>query len=58
MWRLTGFYRHPEFGQRVHSWNLLRRLGGMYSMLWICLGDFNAIAFDNEKLGGGIGDEY
>ncbi|KAL5860787.1 hypothetical protein ACOSQ4_002083 [Xanthoceras sorbifolium] len=26
MWRFTGFYGHPDANQRIHTWNLLRRL--------------------------------
>ncbi|KAK0572934.1 hypothetical protein LWI29_000634 [Acer saccharum] len=51
-WRLTGFYGNPDSSQRIHSWNLLRRLSGLSSLPWVCLGDFNEVLDDVEKLGG------
>ncbi|KAK3211937.1 hypothetical protein Dsin_016643 [Dipteronia sinensis] len=50
--RLTGFYGHPEPAQRHHAWTLLRRLYGIYSLPWLCAGDFNEILEDTEKQGG------
>ncbi|KAK3211236.1 hypothetical protein Dsin_015942 [Dipteronia sinensis] len=38
--------------QRLHSWTILRRLAGMSNLPWICIGDFNEILWDFEKLGG------
>ncbi|KAK2648963.1 hypothetical protein Ddye_016452 [Dipteronia dyeriana] len=52
LWRFTGFYGHPEVSQRQHGWILLRRLHGMSNLLWMCVGDFNEILEDLEKLGG------
>ncbi|KAK3230421.1 hypothetical protein Dsin_002302 [Dipteronia sinensis] len=52
IWRLTGFYGHPVASERFHSWTLLRRLHGMYSLPWFCVGDFNEILNDSEKVGG------
>jgi hypothetical protein len=52
VWRFTGFYGHPEKAQRIHSWTLVRRLAGMSTLPWVCMGDFNEIQFDREKLGG------
>ncbi|KAK2655928.1 hypothetical protein Ddye_008980 [Dipteronia dyeriana] len=51
-WRFTGFYGHPEQAQRVNSWTLLRRLAGLSGLSWVCLGDFNEIMSDDEKMGG------
>lgn len=51
-WRLTGFYGHPEASRRGHSWSMLRRLSGMSSFPWICLGDFNEVLDVSEKVGG------
>lgn len=51
LWRLTGFYGHPEVNQRHHGWQLLRRLNSMSGLPWICIGDFNKIIDDSEKLG-------
>ncbi|KAK3200122.1 hypothetical protein Dsin_023537 [Dipteronia sinensis] len=51
-WRFTGFYGHPERSQRHHSWTLLRRLAGMSCLPWVCMGDFNEVLCDDEKLGG------
>ncbi|KAK3212709.1 hypothetical protein Dsin_017415 [Dipteronia sinensis] len=52
VWRFTGFYGHPRQDQRCHSWTMLRRLAGMSKLPWICMGDFNEILWDSEKLGG------
>ncbi|KAK3211754.1 hypothetical protein Dsin_016460 [Dipteronia sinensis] len=51
-WRFTGFYGHPDTALRSHSWTLLRRLSKMSNLAWLCLGDFNEIQFDSEKVGG------
>ncbi|KAK2635264.1 hypothetical protein Ddye_030056 [Dipteronia dyeriana] len=29
LWRLTGFYGHPNSSQHIHGWTLLRRLAGV-----------------------------
>lgn len=54
-WRLTGFYGVANVSQRGQSWELLRRLAGMYSLPWACVGDFNEVLCMSEKLGGGGG---
>ncbi|KAK3228648.1 hypothetical protein Dsin_000529 [Dipteronia sinensis] len=51
-WRFTGFYGHPEQSQMKHSWTLLWRLACMSTLPWVCMGDFNEIFSDKEKLGG------
>ncbi|KAL5579343.1 hypothetical protein UlMin_011785 [Ulmus minor] len=53
-WRFSGFYGNPDSKQRVHSWELLRRLRYAHSGAWLCAGDFNEILNGNEKLGGGV----
>ncbi|KAK3230768.1 hypothetical protein Dsin_002649 [Dipteronia sinensis] len=51
-WRFTGFYGYPEQSQRKHSWTSLRRLASMSTLPWVCMGDFNEILCDKEKMGG------
>ncbi|KAL0001323.1 hypothetical protein SO802_015104 [Lithocarpus litseifolius] len=51
-WRFTGFYGEPETHKRQESWDLLRSLYGQSSLLWLCVGDFNEIVKQSEKLGG------
>ncbi|KAL0401627.1 UNVERIFIED_CONTAM: hypothetical protein Slati_4192600 [Sesamum latifolium] len=53
-WRFIGFYGEPETSNRSTSWNLLRRLSGLSTLLWVCAGDFNAILVDSEKKGAAI----
>lgn len=48
-WRFTGFYGSPMQSQKIHSWNLLRRLAGNCSVPWLCGGDFNEILKLEEK---------
>lgn len=48
----TGFYGNPNASKRMHSWELLRRLASPISVSWLICGDFNEIAYANEKLGG------
>ncbi|KAK2641359.1 hypothetical protein Ddye_023122 [Dipteronia dyeriana] len=50
-WRLIGFYGHPDRSHRGHSWTLLRRLAGLFSLPWVCIGDLNEIICDNDKRG-------
>lgn len=38
-WRFIGFYGHPEKAQRHFSWELLRRLQGLYTLPWLVAGD-------------------
>ncbi|KAK2634882.1 hypothetical protein Ddye_029674 [Dipteronia dyeriana] len=41
VWRLTGFYGHPDTTQRRYSWTLLKRLHELSFLPWPCVGDFN-----------------
>ena len=49
-WRFTGFYGHSETSKREVSWQLLEELERRYTLLWICMGDFNEILHLGEKL--------
>ncbi|KAL5774547.1 hypothetical protein ACOSP7_012104 [Xanthoceras sorbifolium] len=51
-WRFTGFYGEPNLAFRFHSWSLLRRLEGLFSLPWIIGGDFNEILKDDGKVSG------
>ncbi|KAL2903855.1 hypothetical protein RDABS01_002565 [Bienertia sinuspersici] len=53
-WRLTGFYGWPDNSDKHLSWELLRSLKEdvEWHGAWLCVGDFNQILYDEEKLGG------
>ena len=51
-WRFIGFYGEPETHRRHESWDLLHRLNGQNSLLWLCAGDFNEVIKHSEKSGG------
>ncbi|XP_059455195.1 uncharacterized protein LOC132185439 [Corylus avellana] len=50
-WKLTGFYGHPDSTKRGESWSLLSHLRGFSPVPWLCVGDFNEITHQSEKLG-------
>ncbi|KAK3223111.1 hypothetical protein Dsin_010136 [Dipteronia sinensis] len=45
-------YGSPNGQLRGFSWDLLRLLCSLSSLLWICAGDFNEIMSEDEKYGG------
>ncbi|XP_019171082.1 PREDICTED: uncharacterized protein LOC109166644 [Ipomoea nil] len=51
-WRMTGYYGYPERTRRTESWDLLRTLSGRSNLLWVVIGDFNDLLYQNEKRGG------
>ena len=53
-WRLTGFYGDPKTIKRRDSWQMLRKLKNSSQLPWMCIGDFNEILSDSEKLGGAL----
>lgn len=50
----TGFYGHPETSKREWNWMLLKRLKDGILMPWLCMGDFNKIACQSEKVGASV----
>ncbi|GLT63989.1 hypothetical protein SLA2020_365100 [Shorea laevis] len=57
-WKLTCFYGHPDRAQRFESWNLLSFLKRFNPEPWLCIGDFNEIVDQSEKVGGSIRSEW
>ena len=53
-WRFTGFYGQPDTSKREETWRILERLGNANHLPWLCMGDFNEIVSDFEKLGGNL----
>jgi len=51
-WKFTGFYGHPDPSQRAESWKLLKFLKRAPPSPWLCIGDFNEILYNSEKVGG------
>ncbi|XWS27545.1 hypothetical protein CRYUN_Cryun26dG0125100 [Craigia yunnanensis] len=50
-WHFTGFYGEPNARKRNESWDLLRRLAEQSDKGWLCVGDFNELLWDHEKIG-------
>ena len=53
-WRLTGFYGEPETARRIEAWNKLGSLNSQPNIPWLCVGDFNEITRQDEKVGSAI----
>ncbi|KAF5447348.1 hypothetical protein F2P56_032905 [Juglans regia] len=53
-WTLTGFYGDHVTGRRKLSWALLRALQPADDHPWLCLGDYNEILSNGEKVGGAL----
>ena len=51
-WKFTCFYGNSDPGKRVESWALLNQLKIFAPIPWLCVGDFNEITCQNEKVGG------
>ena len=54
IWKITGFYGHPETHRRYESWRLLSFLHSQFQLLWLCLGDFNGILSMHKKARGSV----
>ena len=50
-WKLTCFYGHPVTAKRHESWALLEHLKQFQTQSWLCIGDFNKILTQEEKIG-------
>ena len=51
-WLLVGFYGSPYVSMKRKVWKQLRNLVSNFDGPWLCLGDFNSILSQKEKLGG------
>ena len=51
-WSFIGFYENPKTSKRQCSWEILQRLKTNNALPWMCVGDFNEIISNEEKLGG------
>ena len=49
---LTGFYGEPNTARRHEAWSKLRNLNSQPEKPWLCIGEFNEIVRQDEKLGG------
>lgn len=49
---IHGVYGNPDSTQRFHGWNLIWWLSHVSALPWLCLGDFNKILNQTEKVGG------
>ncbi|ONK81414.1 uncharacterized protein A4U43_C01F28980 [Asparagus officinalis] len=50
-WRLTGYYGNPDRNRRRESWDQLRLLATSSHLPWVCIGDFNDLLYQHEKMG-------
>ena len=53
-WRFTGFYRESETLRKIEAWDSLRNLNYIQQIPWLCVGDFNELLRQEEKLGGAV----
>ena len=53
-WRFIGFYVGPNTSKRQDAWQHLRILNNRPNISWLCVGDFNEITKQGEKVGGAL----
>lgn len=52
VWRLTGFYGHPETSKSEETWTFLESLSRVSDVPCLCIGNFNEITKASKKEGG------
>lgn len=52
LWRFTGVYGFSDSASRHHTFGLLKRLSGLFSLPWLMGDDFNEVMYAFEKDGG------
>ncbi|KAJ9190426.1 hypothetical protein P3X46_001631 [Hevea brasiliensis] len=53
-WRTTFVYGWPAIRDKNAFWEDMKLLLSPYPKPWVCVGDFNAISFPDEKIGGDV----
>jgi hypothetical protein len=47
---VTFLYGHPNLAHRHLIWNELQTFGRQISQRWVCIGDFNQVLQETDKL--------
>lgn len=51
-WLLSFVYSPTIWNEKPHFWYELECSGSIFDGLWLCLGDFNAVVSQQDKMGG------
>jgi hypothetical protein len=51
-WILSCFYGPPDRRERMAFWDSFESIGSLFEAPWLCIGDFNSVLVQSEKLGG------
>ncbi|XP_062080600.1 uncharacterized protein LOC133785369 [Humulus lupulus] len=51
-WLFSGFYGNLDQSKRSISWDLLRKIRSIQAGACLCMGDFNEISLNSDKIGG------
>jgi hypothetical protein len=54
VWKFTGIYSNPEAAKRKETWALLWHLSHFQPKASLCVGDFNEILTQSERMGAAI----
>ncbi|KAH7862901.1 hypothetical protein Vadar_010843 [Vaccinium darrowii] len=52
MWAATFIYGCPERGGRALVWEDIKRIASLEHLPWMCIGDFNQVLCNSDKMGG------
>lgn len=50
-WRMTLFYGEAQTHLRYQTWDILKGIGTLSNIPWLCIGDFNEVLRPDEQEG-------
>ena len=56
-WHFTSLFGQPDTRKREETWQILEAFGRCNTLPWLCIGDYNEILSNSEKLGGQLRPE-
>lgn len=56
VWRFCGIYGWAGRSNKHLTWQLMRQLKDEWDNNWLCIGDFNEVCYNFEKMGGTVCD--